>query len=241
MQKNTLQPKASKAVMRAAWKWNWVLLAALFVVTLAVIFARYSQRPTATPDINTSSAPLKPQGTSVATRRTHFQDFKAGNLVENTSIPATEAQEKNAINDKSKRPVTSLSGIDESVVGQAFQVSASVKEGCKSDTVECPLVMASVARMVQEPRDIEWAANMEEKIQSAVDMQGPGKYVIRNLECRTSTCILEVEIHVPGAFNGRYEDVIFSSLRPNAMTISAPEYDSSGARFSVELMDFARR
>jgi hypothetical protein len=51
---------------------------------------------------------------------------------------------------------------------------------------------------------------------------------------------LEVEVRVPGAFNGRYEKVITSSLRPNAMTIGAPEYDSSGVSFHVELMDFER-
>jgi len=101
--------------------------------------------------------------------------------------------------------------------------------------------MASVAKMTEEPRDTDWAAKMEEKIQAAVDMQGSGKYVIRNLECRTSICILEVETHVPGGFSGRYDKVITSSLRPNAMTISVREYDSSGTPFHVELMDFERR
>jgi hypothetical protein len=101
--------------------------------------------------------------------------------------------------------------------------------------------MTSVARLVKEPRDIDWAAKTEEKIQAAFDMQGPGKYVTRNVECRTSTCILEVEVHDPGAFKGRYDDSLFSILRPNALTISVPEYDASGARFLVELMDFERR
>src|SRR5882724_4807676 len=183
--------------MMAARKWILVSLAVLFVVTLAAIVARYSQRLTAIRDIHTSSTSFKPQGTSVATHRSLLEGVQAGNPVENTSIPATETQEKHAINSKSKTPVSTFSGIDESVVGEAFQVSASVREGCKRDTIECPLVMDSVARMIKEPRDNDWAAKMEEKIQGAVDMQGPGKYVIRNLECRTSICILEVEIHVP--------------------------------------------
>jgi hypothetical protein len=225
--------------MRAARKWNWLLLAALVVVALAVLFARFAQRPTS--DIDTSSASSKLQGPFVATRQNPFQNSKTEDTVEKTSIPATETQETKAINDKSRSAVSAFSGIDQSVAGQAFQVSGSVKEGCKHDTIECPLVMASIARMIKEPREIDWAAKMEERIQTAVDMQGPGKYVIRNLECRASTCILEVEVHVPGAFNGRYEDVITSSLRPNAMTIGVPEYDPSGTPFHVELMDFARR
>jgi hypothetical protein len=222
------------------WKWKWGSLAVLFIVTLAAIGVRYSQRLIASRDISTSSARLKQQETSAATHRT-LERVQAGNLVENTSIPAAETQEKKAIDARSRTRVSTISGIDESVVGQAFQVSASVREGCTRDAIECPLVMDSVARMIKEPRDIDWAAKMEEKIQGAVDIQGPGKYVIRNLECRTSICILEVEIHVPGAFNGRYEDAIFSSLRPNALTIGVPEYDPSGVPFSVELMDFARR
>jgi hypothetical protein len=218
--------------MRTGRKSNWLLVAVLLIVlTLAVIYARYSQRlTTSVPNISPSSKHLKLPDSSVTAGRTSSQDLKA----EKNSIEMTST-------DKSNSPAATFSRIDESVVGQVFQVSDSVKEGCKSDTIECPLVMASVARMAKEPRDIDWAPRMEEKLQAAVDMQGPGKYVIRNVECRTSTCILEVEVHAPEPFVARYDDVIFSSLRPNALTISAPEYDSSGARFSVELMDFARR
>ena len=100
--------------------------------------------------------------------------------------------------------------------------------------------MASVAKMVTEPRDIEWAARMEEKIQAAVAMEGPEKYAIRNLECRTSMCILEVETRVPEPFH-RYEDFITTALRPHAAVTGVPEYQSSGERFRVELMDFERR
>src|SRR5258708_14189178 len=131
------------------------------------------------------------------------------------TTPAIETQEKIVLDDNSKKSGSTFSGIDESVVGQAFQVSASVKEGCRRDTIECPVVMDSVARMIKEPRDRDWATHVEEKIQAAVDGQGPGRYVIRNLECRTSICILEVEVHTPGAFNGRYEGAITSILRPN--------------------------
>jgi hypothetical protein len=131
-------------------------------------------------------------------------------------------------------------GIDRSVVGQPFQLSPSVIQSCKSDGVECRLMMKSVAEMVQQPRDIDWATRMEAKLQASVDVEGPDKYVIRNLECRTSTCLLEVEVRVPGAFP-RYQDAITAALMPNVMVQGEPEQDSSGGRLIVELMDFKRR
>ena len=156
--------------------------------------------------------------------------------------PATvkKTEDGKAISANPSTPAPVRSEIDVSVVGQPFQISVSVREGCKGDDSECPLVMASVAKMVAEPRDIAWAEKMEEKIQAAVDMQGPGKYVIRNLECRTSTCVLEVEIRVPEPFP-RYQDLIDSALRPHAAVTGLPEYQLSGESYRVELMDFARR
>lgn len=152
----------------------------------------------------------------------------------------TKTQDGKGISENPSTPAPVRSDIDVSVVGQPFQISVSVREGCKDDHSECPLVMASVAKMVAEPRDIAWADKMEEKIQAAVDMQGPGKYIIRNLECRTSTCVLEVEIRVPEPFP-RYQDLIDSSLRPHAAVTGLPEYQLSGESYRVELMDFTRR
>ena len=140
----------------------------------------------------------------------------------------------------STTPTSVVSEIDNSVVGRPFEISSSVREGCKSDTIECPLVMESVAKMVKEPRDIEWAARMEETLQAAVDSGNAGKYSIRNVEGRTSTCILEIEVRVPDAFP-RYDNVITSVLQPHALTIGAFESDSSGQRYHIELMDFFRR
>ena len=206
-------------------KWIWMLLAvAVFVVTMTILYARYF------PDLKLSDT------VPATVRKAPAQDSKAENTEKKASVPTIRDQE--AIADKSDARAPSR--IDQAVVGQPFQISASLKEGCKSDTVECPLVMASVARMVNEPRDIDWAIKMEEKIQSAVDKQRPGRYVIRNLECRTTTCILEVESH-DGSFVARYDGAITSSLRPNGLTIGVSEYDSSGASYRLELMDFERR
>ena len=220
--------------MPGKWgKYRLLLTVLLIIVTLGVAYVGYSARfPTAT------SQRASPIGPTAQNRGSSFQDGLAGDTIGKTSAPKNEK----AINEKSTGRITNPHGIgiDKSVKGQTFEISASVKEGCKSDAVECPLVMASVGRMAEEPRDMDWAAKMEATIQSAFDSQGPDKYVIRNVECRTSICILEVEVHGLGP-TIRYEDAIFSSLRPHAMTIGVREYDSSGASYHVELMDFERR
>jgi hypothetical protein len=75
-----------------------------------------------------SSARSKVQDT-VTSHATPSQDLKAGNRM--TSIQAPVREEK-AKNDNSIKPVSAFSGIDESVVGQPFPISASIREGCKS-------------------------------------------------------------------------------------------------------------
>jgi hypothetical protein len=210
---------------------KWVALAlAIIALALAV---QYLHSLTRYPSLPYSAAP-----TAATSRATTVEVPKIGNEI--ALIQAAKGRGEKQRNDKSIKTVTASSEIDESFVGQPFTISASIEEGCKSDTIECPLVMASVGKMVKEPRDVQWATKMEATIQSAFDSQGSGKYAIRNVECRTSLCILEVEVHVLGPVV-RYEDAIFSRLRPNAMTIGVNEYDASGASFLVELMDFERR
>jgi hypothetical protein len=203
-----------------------LLTTAVLVVTMKVIYNKHTLD--LRPVVAVSVTPLK----------TSAQGSTAGSIEKSASSSTPTIRNHVAIAEK---PVArSLLRTDQSVVGQPFEISASVKQGCVGDTVECPLVFASVARMIQEPRDIDWAVKMEEKIQAAVEKQRPGAYMIRNLECRTTICILELECH-DGPFVARYDQAITSSLRPNALTIGVPEYDSSGASYRLELMDFERQ
>jgi hypothetical protein len=156
-------------------------------------------------------------------------------------VPTASAKTENASVGNLGKPVSTPSGVDKSVVGQEFHVSDPVKESCKRDTIECPIVMASLTRMVKEPRDMYWAAKMEEEIQAVVDAQGSGKFVVRNLECRTSICILEVEVHDPGSAVPRYDNAIVSNLKPNGLVIGETELDASGAHFNTQLLDFSRK
>jgi hypothetical protein len=216
----------NKPVTTTTRKIRWLLITVVLVgATLAVMYTQHSSRS-------------KLQETSAIAGRTHSQESNPANSTETTAIAINQYQEPMA--NKSGKPILDFSAIDESVVGQPFKISASVKEGCKNDTIECPLVMASIARLIKEPRDVGWAARMEDTIHATVDRRGSGEYVIRNLECRASICILEVECRT-GTFTARYDDAITSSLRPNALTIGVPEYDPSGTIVHVELMDFERR
>jgi hypothetical protein len=158
-----------------------------------------------------------------------------------STTPAVNTKTNGASASELGNRVSTPRGIDISVVGQAFHVSDPVKEGCKRDTIECPVVMESLARMAKEPRDMYWAAKMEEEIQAVVDAQGSEKFVVRNLECRSSICILEVEVHDPGSVVDRYNNAIVSNLKPNGAAIGETELDASGAHFNTQLLDFYRK
>jgi hypothetical protein len=240
-QTELMRHKAMGEVMTGRWKKYRLLLSVLLiVVTLCVVYVGYSARFSAAVSPRLSSFSSKSRAPTAQIHGLSLPDVQAGDSIAKTSSSAVTSQNEKTINEKSVTPITTLHAIDKSVKGQTFEISASVKEGCKSDTIECPLVMASVKRMAEEPRDIDWAAKMEATIQSAFDSQGSDKFVIRNVECRTSICILEVEVHVPGS-TIRYDDAIFSSLRPHATTIGVREYDSSGASYHIELRVFERR
>jgi hypothetical protein len=227
-------------VRTSTWKkYRLLLTVLLIVVTLGAFCIVYSPlfRSAISPGPSSTDAKRLEPTTSI--REPSPQNVRAGDTIARTFSSTSTPQNEKAISEKSTPPITIRDRIDTSVMGQAFEISSSIKEGCKSDHIECPLVMASVGKMVKEPRDIEWAARMEATIQSAFDSQGSGKYVIRNVECRTSICILEVEGHNPEATD-RYNGAIVSSLRPHALT-SVREHDSSGSSYRVELMDFERR
>jgi hypothetical protein len=213
----------------------WVVAAlALLIATVAVICVR-PRRLEAAAGLHTMGASLfrRNESSEVGRDTKDAKNFE----VQAVSIPEKRPP-KSMPENHSTLPLPS--GIDESVVGQAFQISASVRDGCVGENIECPLVMASVAKMVSEPRDIEWAARMEEILQAAADKAGYGKFSIRNVECRASICILEIAVRVHETFP-RFEPFISSVLRANGAAIGLAESDPSNQRYVVELMDFSRR
>lgn len=85
--------------------------------------------------------------------------------------------------------------VDRSVIGIPFPVSPSVEASCKlTGKIDlCERPHSELAKMTQEPRDEAWAAKTEALIQDEVMSERPGVYTIRNIECRSSICAVEIE------------------------------------------------
>ncbi|HEV7607435.1 MAG TPA: hypothetical protein VGO61_08870 [Steroidobacteraceae bacterium] len=81
------------------------------------------------------------------------------------------------------------------VVGVPFKLSASVTANCQRST-DCEELDVFLEQMAAEPRDAEWARNMEARIERAVMAGERGKFRIRSLECRSTRCALEVASEV---------------------------------------------
>lgn len=75
------------------------------------------------------------------------------------------------------------------VIGRPFPVSASVTAECQR--YGCPELDQPLAHFAQEPRDLTWAREMETKLREFI-LADSGQFTIRNIECRTSLCVIEV-------------------------------------------------
>jgi hypothetical protein len=78
-----------------------------------------------------------------------------------------------------------------------FPMSASVDAGCRSLTLggrgaTCDRLRRDLSVMAHEPRDEAWAADIEAKLQNLIDSQKSDDLSIRNIECRTTYCALEL-------------------------------------------------
>jgi hypothetical protein len=241
---SSMTPKAKSAdrkcsrLPRYAFTANKMMVAVVLIAAvLAVIYTmrhRFAISEIATPHKSFASSTVE------AILPTESRDTNVANIA-GTPSAATVIIHDVKRDSEISSGLTLAPSTDQSVVGRPFEISESVINGCKAIVIEeCRVVMASVAKMAAEPRDTQWAKKMEERLQTAADMEGGGKYLIRNLECRTSTCIVEVVLRDPGPFP-RYQDFISSALRPHAAVTGTPEYGPLGERYRVELMDFARR
>src|SRR5882724_1930123 len=128
-------------------------------------------------------------------------------------------------------------GTDRSVIGTPFSVSASVTASCTLDKIVCPRVYKKLAEFANEPRDNAWAAQEEANIQNQIESQGPDKYSIRNLECRTTICAVEVSSISNQYLGMAYYYMVKYSLSQDLGT-GAYETDPLGDRVGVRLMTF---
>jgi hypothetical protein len=81
----------------------------------------------------------------------------------------------------------------ELVIGNPFPLSESVKESCGEYPDRCKNEYEVLAQMALEPRDLEWARDMERHLRKHVLTSDSGPFFIRDLECRTRICALEIE------------------------------------------------
>lgn len=127
-----------------------------------------------------------------------------------------------------------------SYAGILFPVSPSVENMCHGFS-KCDEIHDKLSKFAQEPRDTSWAATMEAEIQDNVASFGPSTYSIRDLECRSSLCVVEVESLFGTYPSPRYGTPLYSALDAGVDTIWGYEKDESGARVTVTLKIFARK
>jgi hypothetical protein len=135
---------------------------------------------------------------------------------------------------------TSSTSIDKSVIGVPFPISTSVDIGCQKFP-SCDEMRKRLSELANEPRDSAWATEMESLIQNNVMSQGPDKYSIRDVECRSSLCSVETASPF-GVFTPRYPDPLYGSLTGGGVaSIWGSETDESGGRIIVTVTIFMRR
>lgn len=143
---------------------------------------------------------------------------------------------------ESKTPSSAGAEVSEgdSVIGNPFPISASVRDSCKPNP-DCDRIKAALKEMAQEARDDTWATDMEEKLREYSASFGPDKYTIRAIECRGSLCAIEVaSIYslLPPALP--YNSVLGSQLKAwDAWT--GHETDQLGAKITVTLSIYRQR
>jgi hypothetical protein len=113
---------------------------------------------------------------------------KSAGYVDSATASGTEPAEMNM-----SGPV---SRVDSSVVGHHFPLSESIRRTCAGlgkGEGECPELMAFLAAFSEEPRDLSWAAPIEQRITEFIAESKLGNTSVRTVECRTDRCVLEVQ------------------------------------------------
>jgi len=141
---------------------------------------------------------------------------------------------------------------DKSVIGSQFPMSASVDAGCKSVTLSgrgaiCDRLRHDLSVMAHEPRDEAWAADIEAKLQNLIDSQISDDLSIRNVECRTTYCALELaQIR---SSSGKYTFIggylpygtpVYDQITWTGGSGVGTEIDPSGEAITVSLFTYRR-
>jgi hypothetical protein len=166
-----------------------------------------------------------------------YSQLAAERSAPNSSSPLVTPEEHRPAN---PGVFPTASALDESVVGTPFPMSRSVALGCKRDHF-CDELREDLDKMKMEPRDVVWATDMEARIQEYVASLGPDKSLVRDVECRTTFCAVEVTSNFGHSFVAQFPlGVLFDNLGNGRFALGY-EKDASGADVRVTLALFNRR
>jgi hypothetical protein len=141
-------------------------------------------------------------------------------------------------------PTDSAERTDRSTIGTAFPVSASIVAACNEPGLNavhfCSGLYEDLTKLANEPRDLAWAANMEQKLQAYVERDFKDSPV-RNIECRTSWCAIEV-VSSDRQFSAvfHYPNPLNDQLQPQNWAVST-EKDASSANLHVLIVTYKRK
>jgi len=80
-------------------------------------------------------------------------------------------------------------------ISRSFPLSQSIRDQCEesgrqaTNTI-CDSLYRALAAMAEEPVDSQWAFAIEAQLRAKIT--GAGQYTVRSVECRTTTCAIEV-------------------------------------------------
>ena len=94
--------------------------------------------------------------------------------------------------------------------------------------------------MAQEARDEVWATKTETLIQDEVMTQGSEIFSIRNIECRSSICAVEVQSSADAYVGASYNFLAINHLVDGLRIVGVPETDDLGHQISVALVIFVK-
>jgi len=123
------------------------------------------------------------------------------------------------------------------VIGRPFKISPSVEAGCK--VITCPEMDRDLAKFAQQARDPAWASEMEARLEDYIETSEPNKYQIRNVECRTSMCYVEVASIYGQLLPPQYDSPMDRWLIGGSSEFGY-KVDPSSARITITVMPFYR-
>jgi hypothetical protein len=232
-------------------KMHWVAAASLVIIGIVVRQIKAGHFDSAKDQISTATVSeeassrltdLEPTRDSASRVPSKSWPRTVNQPSDNDTRPASNTASRNQGESLSARPAMSGSN---SVIGQKFPMSASVDAGCKKTPDDiCKEALENLDKLAKESRDPLWASQMEALIQNSILNEDPGTHEIRDIECRTTFCAVEVVSTTSGTYvpylGGKFDDPVRNFLKASPVT-DGVEADINGNRVVIDLVTFSKR